>query len=170
MKLLTIAVALPLACLTALAPAVCSADASSGPTMVGQAGCRIEKPADWGMEGTFRWIGRCSNGLADGRGVLRNSSSGDAEVLLFLGDVRAGRLRSGVLASSEVAGFSGGKWKDGTVVDSDDALHHQNEWRSALVAAADAATRTARSFQREQNDASAKYYKTLAGTLRNQLD
>ena len=86
------------------------------------------------------------------------------------GDVRAGRLRSGVLASSQVAGFSGGKWKDGTVVDSDDALHHQNEWRSALVAAADAATRTARSFQREQNDASAKYYKTLAGTLRNQLD
>ena len=170
MKLFTIAIALLLACLAGLAPTISSADASSGPVMVGQPACRVEKPTDWGADGTFRWIGRCRNGLAEGHGVLRNSSSGEAEVLLFLGDVRAGRLRSGVLASSQLAGFSGGRWKDGAIVEPDDELKRQNDWRAALMAAADAATQAGRTFQREHKDASATYYLTLAKTLRNQLD
>lgn len=130
--------------------------ASAGPA------CLVSAPADW-QGVTVRWEGTCTNGQAEGSGVLRGFENGKV-LRLFFGRMKAGQPEIGVDELPD--GYVAGRFKDGQVVTSDD----RNDTILAFREASKAAAVVSERFRAAGNAPSAKFYRDKAHSLGAQMD
>jgi hypothetical protein len=146
----------------AASPAAAMAAAPAAAALAGAANCRFELPAGWNSA-DVRWTGECSNGHAQGRGVLREFSAGKV-ARIFFGTLEQGRLQWGAIDQPD--GYVAGRFEAGKAVADGE--------RSALIKAFNEASAAAKSvaegYQKAGNAASAKFYEDKARQLANQMD
>lgn len=135
-----------------------------GPALTASArGCGITAPGDWPWQ-DLRWSGRCRDGLADGRGVLRAYDRGHV-VRLFYGRLKAGRLDVGAVEMA--GGYVAGRFDNqGHVIRDGD----RNTLIQAFDEASAAAHEMAERFRALGNGASARFYDERARGLAQQVD
>jgi hypothetical protein len=133
----------------------------------GQPDCHIERPAVW-TAGRVSWLGSCSEGFADGIGVILNEVEG-GEPERFYGRVDHGHLSVGVLQTA--SGYIAGTWVQGTrAVALPDDVAQRNVLISAFQAGATAATSVSQSFAKKSDAQSSRFYAKQAKLLRDQMD
>jgi hypothetical protein len=124
-------------------------------------GCRFEPPEDWNQL-VVRWAGSCTDGIANGEGVLRAYRDGKV-VQTFYGRMASGHLALGAIETE--SGFIAGRFSKGRRLESDDPQVFIDAFRAAGRAAEQASA----SFRRQGNAASAKFYADKAKLLRDQM-
>lgn len=145
-----------------IAGAGTSAAAADASVMIGPADCRFAVPSGWSPR-DVRWTGSCHDGLAEGRGVLREFV-GATVARLFFGSLRAGQPALGVIEQAD--GFVAGRFEAGQAVRDGD--------RNTLIRAFDegsaAAEQVAEAYRRAGNLGSARFYSDKARQLAQQMD
>lgn len=152
-----LAVGLALALLTASV----SADNTTG-SWRGVQGCRFEVPPDW-PSASLTWAGGCSQGLADGRGVLR-AYQRNAVVRTFFGRLHRGQLQFGVTRLE--GGYAAGHYAAGRLVPGAE----REELLLAFDEASLAAAELARYYREQGKKDSARLYEDEARRLAEQID
>jgi hypothetical protein len=141
--------------------------AGDDPRTEGVPNCRFERPKAW-PAGGVTWLGSCHKGFADGNGILVNVVEGQ-EPERFYGRVQQGRLRVGVLQTSD--GYVAGSWAHGAIAQpSEDDIAQRNLIITAFRAAANASTAVSKSFERKGDSKSSRFYAKQARLLREQMD
>jgi hypothetical protein len=145
-----------------LAGPAAAAEAAGPPAMAGLAGCRFVLPAGWAAAST-RWMGACTGGLAQGRGLLRDYQAGRV-VRSFYGTLQAGVPVRGVIDLGDgymAGGFQGDKLVPAT---------ERAQLIQAFDEAAAAARQVADRYRKARNTGSARYYQDKAKQLAEQID
>jgi len=124
--------------------------------------CSFTAPAGWSQADT-RWDGACSQGRAEGLGVLKEY--GDQKVeRFFFGHLSQGEIEQGVIDEAE--GYIAGRFRHGVLLPSED----RQSYLDAFGTAEQAATQAAERYKKVGNHASARFYERKAKTLREQMD
>lgn len=124
--------------------------------------CSFSVPEDW-MGKSTHWDGLCSDGYADGLGILKELKNGEVK-RFFLGRINKGEIEFGVIDQPD--GYIAGKFSDGVLVPSDD----RQTYIDAFNEAEKAAKKAAENFRRIGNKASALFYEKKAKELADQMD
>jgi hypothetical protein len=133
-----------------------------GATLSAHAACSFTVPQGWAQD-TTRWEGACLSGQANGLGVLKEYNGANVTRFYF-GRVKDGSPALGVVDQAD--GFVAGRFIDGSLAPSDDRQVVISAFAEAEKAANQAATR----FGKAGNKVSAKFYKSKAKALREQMD
>lgn len=128
------------------------------------AACSVTTPPENWAPSTLRWDGDCTNGVANGLGVLKEQQ-GVAVQRSFFGRVENGELAIGVIDTPD-QGFSAGHFAQGRVQPSDERQVYIDAFEVAAQAAGAAAAR----FEQAGNKASAQFYRQKEHTFEQQLD
>ncbi|HQX12820.1 MAG TPA: hypothetical protein PLV19_01435 [Nitrosomonas sp.] len=124
--------------------------------------CSFKAPKDW-IEKKTHWNGQCSDGYANGLGILKEFENGKVK-RFFFGKINKGEIEFGVIDQPD--GYTAGKFSDGIIVPSDD----RQTYIDAFNVAKKAAIKAANNFRKIGNKASAQFYENKAKELYNQMD
>ena len=130
--------------------------------LVGPAACRIGVPAGWSPR-DVRWSGSCRDGLADGRGVLREFVDGRV-ARIYYGRLLAGQAALGVIEQPD--GYVAGRFEAGRAVRDGD----RNTLIDAFAEAKAAAEQVSQGYRQIGNLPSSRFYFEKALQLGRQLD
>lgn len=128
------------------------------------AACSVTTPPESWAANALRWDGECTDGLANGLGVLKEQQ-GTTVQRSFFGRVEKGELVLGVIDTPD-QGFSAGQFTQGRVQPTDERQVLIDAFEVAAQAAGAAATR----FEQAGNKASAQFYRGKEQTFHQQLD
>ncbi|MDJ0275748.1 hypothetical protein QLH51_02875 [Sphingomonas sp. 2R-10] len=144
----------------AAAAIACACTADSGATAAADtsAACKVLPPADLGRR-PLRWLGACSNGLAQGLGVLRLGER--APYQFFLGRVADGRPVQGLLRAEDTQLMTAYRFDRALKVVQPDGLR-PNETAAVFRTGTAGANATAQRFEAAGNRGSAAYYARMA--------
>lgn len=158
---MTRSLALPAAAAACIATAASPTLRADGVVLVGPVHCRFELPTGWSPD--TRWSGACRDGLAQGRGVLREFDRQRVRRFYF-GAVDGGRLQLGAIDLG--GGWRAGRFERGQVIADGD--------RNTLIRAFDEASAAARELadahRAAGRTASARFYEDKSRRLAEQLD